>query len=64
MVVINSNYKKNVVVPLVAKEDFFFYYHSIYLIKGKTVPLPASSDPEGSQEVKVPRFHDNRAGWW
>ena len=27
--------------------------------KGKSVPLQAWTGPEGFQEVKVPRFHDN-----
>ena len=32
--------------------------------KGKAFPLQAWTGPEGSQEVKVPRFHDNGTGWW
>ena len=33
-------------------------------VKGKAVPLQAWTCPEGSQEVKVPRFRDNGTGWW
>jgi len=32
--------------------------------KAKAVPLQAWSGPEGFQEVKVPRFHDNGTGSW
>ena len=32
--------------------------------KGKAVPLQAWSGPEGSKEVKVPRFRDNGTGWY
>ena len=32
--------------------------------KGKAVPLQAWTGPEGSYEVKVPRFRDNGTGWW
>ena len=32
--------------------------------KGKAVPLQAWTGPEGSQEVKVPRFHNNATGLW
>jgi hypothetical protein len=35
-----------------------------YVIKGKAVPLQAWIGPEGFQEVKVPRFHDNDTGRW
>ena len=28
-----------------------------------TVPLQAWTGPEGSKEVKVPRFRDNGTGW-
>jgi len=31
--------------------------------KGKAVPLRAWTGPEGSLEVKVPRFRDNGTGW-
>ena len=31
---------------------------------GKAVPLQAWSVPEGFEEVKVPRLHDNGTGWW
>jgi len=30
--------------------------------KGKAVSLQAWSGPEGSMEVKVPKFHDNSTG--
>ena len=30
--------------------------------KGKAVPLQAWTKPDGSQEVKVPRFRDNGTG--
>jgi len=33
-------------------------------IKGKAVPLQAWTGPEGSQEVKFPRFRDDGTGWW
>ena len=32
--------------------------------KGKAVPLQAWTGPKGSQEFKLPRFHDNGTGWW
>jgi len=32
--------------------------------KGKAVPLQAWTGPEGSEEIKVPRFRDNDTGWW
>ena len=32
--------------------------------KGKAVSLQAWTGPEGSKEVKVPRFRDNGTGWW
>ena len=31
--------------------------------KCKAVPLQAWTGPEGSQEVKFPRFRDNGTGW-
>jgi len=37
------------------------------LSKGRSkaaVPLQTWSGPEGSYEVKVPRFRDNGTGWW
>jgi hypothetical protein len=34
------------------------------IVKGKAVPLQAWSGPEGSEEVKIPRFRDNGTGWW
>jgi len=30
----------------------------------KNCPVTDMDRPRGFQEVKVPRFHDNGAGWW
>jgi hypothetical protein len=30
----------------------------------KSSPITGLEWPRGSQEVKVPRFHDNGTGWW
>jgi len=38
--------------------------HTLCKETGKSVPLQAWTGPEGSYEVKVPRFHDNGTGWW
>jgi len=32
--------------------------------KGKADPLEAWTGPEGSYEVKIPRFRDKGTGWW
>jgi hypothetical protein len=32
--------------------------------KGKAVPITGLDRPRVFQEVKVPRFRDNGAGWW
>jgi hypothetical protein len=31
---------------------------------GVSSPVTVLEWPRGFQEVKVPRFHDNGAGWW
>jgi hypothetical protein len=31
---------------------------------GKSSPVTGLEWSRGLQEVKVPRFHDNGAGWW
>jgi hypothetical protein len=33
-------------------------------VKGKAVPLQARSGPEGSRNLKIPRFHDNGKERW
>jgi len=35
----------------------------LLISKGKSIPLQTKSGPE-FQEAKVPRFHENGAGWW
>ena len=32
--------------------------------KGKSTPVAGRAGPEGSREVKAPRFLDNGTGWW
>jgi len=41
-------------------KTFDFSFNGIS--KGKAVPLQAWCGPEGFQQVKVPRFHDNGTG--
>jgi hypothetical protein len=36
----------------------------IIIITIKSCPVTGLEWPRGFQEVKVPRFHDNGAGWW
>jgi hypothetical protein len=40
--------------------DNFMKHDSYFRVEN---PLGLES-PRGFQEVKVPRFHDNGAGWW
>jgi len=35
-----------------------------YIVGVKSVPLQAWTGPEGSEEVKFPRFRDNGTEWW
>ena len=35
-----------------------------HFVKGKEDPLQAWSGLECYRKLKVPRFHDNGAGWW
>ena len=53
---------KNAWNKFIVKQNFCA---SSWLIKkkGKAVPLQAWTGPEGSYEVKVPRFRDNGTRW-
>ena len=46
---------------------YIYSYSSLHINngkKGKPVPLQAWIGPEGSQEIKVHRFHDNGTERW
>ena len=36
----------------------------LFSYEGKSSPVTGHADPEGSREVKTPRFLDNGTVWW
>jgi len=47
---------------LIKKANGFFV--EFYPLWNSSSPVTGLEGPREFQEVKVPRFHDNGAGWW
>jgi len=45
-------------------QQFLYLVNKFRYVFIKSSPVSGLDRPREFQEVKVPRFHDNGAGWW